>query len=35
MSIFLSFLHPADIVKNLGVWFDTDFSFLEHVKKTC
>ena len=28
-------IHPADIVKNLGVWFDADFSFSEHVKNTC
>ena len=28
-----SLLHPAEIVKNLGVWFNAGFSFSEHVKK--
>ena len=35
VNVLGSLLHPADIVKNLGVWFDADFSFSEHVKKTC
>ena len=30
-----SLLHPVDSVRNLGVWFDADFSFSEHVKRTC
>ena len=31
-----SLLHPVDFVKNLGVLgFDAEFSFSEHVKKTC
>ena len=30
-----SLLHPDDSVRNLGVWFDADFSFSEHVKMTC
>ena len=33
VSIFL--LHPVDSVRNLGVWFDAEFSFSEHVKRTC
>ena len=35
VSILGSLLHPVDFVKNLGVWFDAEFSFSEHVKKTC
>ena len=32
---FPSLLHPVDSVRNLGVWFDADFSFSEHIKRTC
>ena len=28
-------LCPADLVKNLGVWFDSDFSLCKHVQKVC
>ena len=28
-------LIPSDAVKNLGVWFDSDFSFTKHVKSEC
>ena len=35
VSILSSLLHPVDSVRNLGVWFDTEFSFSEHVKRTC
>ena len=28
-------LIPSDAVKNLGVWFDSDFSFTKHVKSVC
>ena len=35
VSILGSLFHSAEIVKNLGVWFDADLSFLEDVKKTC
>ena len=28
-------LCPADLVKNLGVWFDSDFSLSKHVQKVC
>ena len=34
INILGSLIHRADIVKNQGVWFDADFSFLEHVR-TC
>ena len=34
-SILGSLLHPVDSVRNLGVWFDADFSFSEHIKMTC
>ena len=33
VSIFGSIFHPVDFVKNLGVWFDAEFSIFEHVKK--
>ena len=35
VSILGSLLHPVDFVKNLGVWFDAEFSFSENVKWTC
>ena len=35
VSILCSLLHPVDSVRNLGVWFDADFSFSEHIKRTC
>ena len=28
-------LHPTESVRNLGVWFDADFSFSKHVQKVC
>ena len=28
-------LCPAESVKNLGVWFDSDFSLSKHVKNVC
>ena len=34
----LNFLSAAEAVTNLGVWFDTDFSFSRHIGnnfKTC
>ena len=33
VSIFGNLLHPADFVKNLGVWFDEDFSFSETLQE--
>ena len=35
VSILGSLLRPFDSVRNLGVWFDADFSFSEHIKRTC
>ena len=35
VSILGSLLHLVDSVRNLGVWFDADFPFSEHVKMTC
>ena len=35
LSILGSLLHLVDSVRNLGVWFDAEFSFSEHVKRTC
>ena len=35
VSILGSLLHPVDSVRNLGVWFGAEFSFSEHVKRTC
>ena len=35
VSILGSLLHPVDSVRNLGVWFDAEFSSSEHVKTTC
>ena len=34
VSILGSLLHPVDSVRNLGVWFDADFSFSEHILQT-
>ena len=28
-------LSHAEVVKNFGVWFDCDFSFLRHLQSTC
>ena len=27
--------HPTESVRNLGVWFDSDFSFSKHVQNVC
>ena len=35
VSILGSLLHLVDSVRNLGVWFDADFSSSEHIKRTC
>ena len=34
VSILGSLLHPVDSVRNLGMWFDAEFSFSEHVKRS-
>ena len=28
-------MHPAVVVKNLGVWFDANFSFADHGHNIC
>ena len=28
-------MHPSVVVKNLGVWFDANFSFADHVRNIC
>ena len=28
-------LHPTDSVRNLGVWFNSDFSFSKHIQNVC
>ena len=28
-------LHPTESVRNLGVWFDSDFPFSKHVQNVC
>ena len=28
-------LHPTKSVRNLGMWFDSDFSFSKHVQNVC
>ena len=35
INILGSPLCPADSVKNLGVWFDSDFSLSKHVQNVC
>ena len=33
VGIFGKLLHPSAVAKNLGVWFDANFSFADHVRK--
>ena len=38
VRIFGNFMHPAVVVMNLGIWFDANFSFTDHIcniSKTC
>ena len=35
INIFGNPLHPTESVRNLGVWFDSDFSFCKHVQNVC
>ena len=35
VRIFHKLLHPSAVVKNLGVWFDTNFFFAFHVRNIC
>ena len=35
VNILCNLISPTDAVRNLGVWFDSDFSFSCHVMKVC
>ena len=35
IKIFGNFMHPTVVVKNLGVLFDANFSFADHVHNIC
>ena len=35
IDILGNLLYPTKSVKNLGVWFDSDFSFSKHVQNVC
>ena len=35
VNILGNVISPVDAVRNLGVWFDSDFSFSCHVMKVC
>ena len=35
INILGNLLLPAEVVRNLGVWSDSDFSFSCHVRNTC
>ena len=35
VNILGNLISPTDAVRNLGVWFDSDFSFFCHVRKVC
>ena len=35
MDILGNPLHPTKSVRNLGVWFDSDFSFSKHIQNVC
>ena len=35
VNILGNLISPVDAVRNLGVWFDSDFSFSCHVIKVC
>ena len=35
VNILGNFLSPVGVLRNLGVWFDSDFSFLSHVQNIC
>ena len=35
INIFGNFMHRAVVKKNLGVWFDANFSFSDHVRNIC
>ena len=35
VNILGNYLSPVGVVRNLGVWFDSDFSFSRHVQNIC
>ena len=35
VNILGTLLSPAEAIRNLGVWFDSDFSFCYHVRNIC
>ena len=35
VRIFGNFIHTAVVIKNLGVWFDANFPFADHVRNIC
>ena len=35
VNILGNFFSPVGAVRNLGVWFDSDFSFSRHIQKSC
>ena len=35
VNILGNLISPVDAVRNLGVWYDSDFSVLRHVMKVC
>ena len=35
VDILDNFLYPAESVRNLGVWFDSQFTFTKHVQNVC
>ena len=35
VRIFGKVLHPSAVVKNLGVWFNANFCFADHVRNIC
>ena len=35
VRIFGNFMHPAVVGKILGIWFDANFSFADHVHNIC
>ena len=35
VNILGNFIAPVEAVRNLGVWFDSDFSFSRHVQNIC
>ena len=34
-QFFTNFLSPAEVIRNLGIWFETDVFFSRHIQNTC